>query len=97
MGDLISRSALIAYMCGHCGASCNLEDECCANVDAVENAPSVDAVEVVRCKDCKFWEPKIGFCDKHSQFDYDELEWDVFEENDFCSYGERKSNEKIND
>lgn len=49
---LIDADALIKYMCDHCGVSCNLEDECCSNVDAVENQPTVDAVPVVRCKDC---------------------------------------------
>lgn len=58
MNDLISRSALIAYMCGHCGANCNLEDECCSNVEAVENAPAVDAVEVGNCDGC-YWK-EIG-------------------------------------
>lgn len=31
----------------------------------VENAPTVDAVEVVRCKDCKYFNQKadnVGFC-----------------------------------
>lgn len=43
--DLISRSALIEYMCRSCTSKCNLDDECCSSVDAVENAPAVDAVE----------------------------------------------------
>lgn len=44
MARLIDADALIKYMCDHCGANCNLEDECCFNVDAVENQPTVDAV-----------------------------------------------------
>lgn len=49
-GDLISRSALIEYLCSRCSAKCNLEEECCSHVDAIENAPAVDAVPVVHGK-----------------------------------------------
>ena len=34
-------------------------------VEAIENAPTADAVEVVRCKDCVLWRPvdkHIGKC-----------------------------------
>ena len=51
-------------------------------------APRVDAVEVVRCKDCKYRifdeVTKEWFCNSwHSGFVY-------VKPNDFCSYGERK-------
>jgi hypothetical protein len=32
---------------------------------AIENAPSVDAVEVVRCKDCKHWSDGVRGCTDH--------------------------------
>ena len=58
--------------------------------NAIKNAPTVDAVEVVLCKDCRYrihdevtneW-----FCNSfHSGFVY-------AKPNDFCSYGERKDN-----
>ena len=34
-------------------------------VDAfqIANAPTVDAVEVVRCRDCKHWHKETLFCD----------------------------------
>ena len=64
-------------------------------------APTVNAVPVVRCKDCKYGEGyeqmdgRTGYyCGHpHSNFTYGER-WDriykpVREENDFCSYGER--------
>ena len=28
--------------------------------------PPVDAVEVVRCRDCKHWDSETWFCDNHS-------------------------------
>lgn len=56
-------------------------------VDKVGNAPSVDAVEVVRCKDCEHYiksEENIGgHCREHCMWTNTD---------DFCSYGERKDN-----
>lgn len=34
--------------------------------EALEYFPEVDAVEVVRCKDCRYWEEETGVCDKLS-------------------------------
>ena len=48
-------------------------------------APTIDAVPVVRCKDCIDYEPELGtnlgWCPVCSF-----VRWD----DDFCSYGERK-------
>ena len=57
---------------------------------AIDNTPTVDAISVVKCKDCKYY--VYGCCIIHSE------EPDVFspgysfnpEPNDFCSYGERE-------
>ena len=56
---------------------------------AIENAPTIDAVPVVRCKDCKFYETKHyykGICKNIIGM------VDVKDGNSFCSYGERKEN-----
>ena len=57
-------------------------ERCFDYVDAedIDNVPTVDAVEVVRCKDCRKF--KTYAC-RMVASGY----------NDFCSYGERKSNE----
>ena len=66
----------------------------------VDNAPTVDAVEVVRCRDCKHWHEETGWCNQHSHFvdieggachPWESSEWKMFVENDFCSYGERRN------
>ena len=49
---------------------------------------TVDAVEVVRCRDCKHWHFETGLCNLHSNFSKSVLHF--FDEYDFCSYGERK-------
>lgn len=48
-----------------------------------EDLPTIDAVEVVRCKDCKFFVSDGGAlkeCDYHEIYVLDD---------DYCSYGER--------
>ena len=51
----------------------------------LDTAPTIDAAEVVRCKDCVSYEPEpcigFGWCPVCSF---------VRRDNDFCSYGERK-------
>lgn len=55
--------------------------DCLRRIKAI---PSADVVEVVRCKDCEYW-------DDHERCDF----WSSImtphypEKNDYCSYGER--------
>lgn len=67
----------------------------------IEKAPTVDAVEVVRCKDCKHWHEETGWCDQHSWFIEEDGEpchpwesnnWKMFDADYFCAEGERKDN-----
>lgn len=51
---------------------------------AIEEQPTVDAVPVVRCKDCVWWK------DGYVCFNNDSLPW---HENDFCSNGRKKPDE----
>ena len=70
MHDLIYRDDLIK----------SLPVDWPTTVRAIEEAPAVDAVEVVRCREC-------------TEFDEAEHEcshWYGFRENDFCSHGVRK-------
>ena len=67
----------------------------------VEEMPTVDAVEVLRCRDCKYWGDEAGKlqcsdgvlfarCKVHNYLiDGRHTGW-CPTENDFCSYGERK-------
>ena len=64
----------------------------------VLQAPTIDAVNVVRCKECKFsevWESTAGnelYCEKQRVCPYDWGTLTAFyvKADDFCSYGERK-------
>lgn len=56
-------------------------------VYAVQIAPTVEAVNVVRCKDCVFW---LKNCyDKPLCTCVDRVTYS----NDYCSYGERRDDE----
>lgn len=52
----------------------------------IDEAPTIDAVPVVRCKDCR-WFGKIGCAIEVVD------ETDMPKENDFCSFAERKDDE----
>ena len=56
--------------------------------NCIENAPTVDAVEVVRCKDCKHLGFK-GLCDGVCN----RKMVGIVNPDDFCSYGERREGE----
>lgn len=58
-------------------------------LDLVDGVDTVDAVPVVRCKDCRDYDTASGFCRCHSQYYDSGMSWDIFREDDFCSYGER--------
>ena len=59
----------------------------------IEMQPTVDAVEVVRCKDCKYWGQDVcsytgddeSFCTNPDGLD------NYAHPDDFCSYGERRT------
>jgi len=50
-------------------------------------APTVDAVEVVRCKDCKYYDGEYHYCDNDV--------WAI--PNGYCHHGERREDESLVD
>lgn len=46
--------------------------------DATYEAPTIDAVPVIRCKDCEYWKVEAEQCD-------------LFDADDYCSRGKRKA------
>lgn len=90
--DLISRSALIAeYDRAHKGPSGRARQ-------LMEKAPAVDAVPVVRCKDCKWYMngsylSDMKFCCRMRNHNGERARYN-WPKDGFCSYGERKTDEK---
>ena len=58
----------------------------------LDDAPTVDAVPVVRCKDCRYWK-KSSLFSGHMVCRYVVDCSVVRREDDFCSRGERKDGE----
>ena len=58
-------------------------------IDKVEEAPTADVVEVVRCKDCKHY--IAYYCTRDIK---GRTNMFYMTENDYCSYGERKEKDK---
>lgn len=92
---LIDADALIKEHCDGCeyydSHFCAPDDPVCGAVEVMNDAPTIDAVEVVRCKDCKYWDC-YGGEDAHKGDCAELVGLDsCMYENDFCSYGERRS------
>lgn len=61
-------------------------------VEDLEKAPAVDAVPVVRCKDCKHWGRNSGIAESpNGHCFHHDIETNGY---DFCSYGERRSGDE---
>ena len=55
----------------------------------IRKRPTIDAVPVVRCRECKHYE--MGVCLKiYDDGAASRYAWQERKPNDFCSYGERK-------
>ena len=55
------------------------DDELIAIHSALKGIPTADVVEVVRCKDCKYYE--TTYC------------WEIHDDDDYCSRAERREDE----
>ena len=56
-------------------------------LDDVRNSPEVDAVPVIRCRECKYWNPREKYCEGIGNWFGIENDWS---ENGFCYKAERK-------
>ena len=86
---LIDIDDLIEKHCEGCSADVReicKTDPVCATLMWFEEAPTIDAVPVVRCKDCKHWavdETGTPWCDMWEASQY--------HEEVFCYFGELRS------
>ena len=90
MAEYIEREAAIEYLENHKRIARENNTILAANEDAIikflrEKCPAADVVEVVRCKDCKHYDP---YDQTERFYCYDGIEGCL--PNDFCSYGERR-------
>ena len=101
MARLIDADDFIAEHCADCkyfnvNGICTKEAPVCGSMMIVAELPTIDAVEVVRCKDCKHYHQY------HAGKTTDLCEWgkcklinmDVdMPENGYCCFRERKCND----
>ena len=88
MDEYIKREdALDAVLFALVGTGCQTNA-----IFAIRDIPAADVVEVVRCKDCKHWSYAQSI-NRHEcnifNGAYNFIGYPT-QENDFCSYGERK-------
>jgi len=102
MMDLIEREPLFAALCSKCSGhylrNVSIEEcreEICATKDTIMAAPAVDALPVVRCKDCKHWLKDVAGCTEN----VGRCEWAnwMVGDNGYCVYGERKEVQEVRD
>lgn len=91
MSDCLSRDQLIHALCDNCTLRTAGSDNCrngCPAYNFLASAPPVDAVPVVRCRDCKYFTERYNnayrghYCERIVEF---------VQKEDFCSKGERNS------
>ena len=67
--------------------------------EKIDSLPAADVAPVVHCRECKHYHAETGWCDQLSFFQTSDgepcspaesMEWKMFQENDFCSMGQRK-------
>lgn len=70
-------------------------ERCAQLLDAILQAPTADVVEVVRCRDCKYYiydGGKYPYCEMMTNKEEGEY-YQPFDDH-YCSYGERRGNEQ---
>ena len=90
MSDYIERQAVIDAI--HCDITITGRQnaELVAStigtfVDSIKALPSADVVQVVRCKDCRYFRKFLRECERSGA-----LTMYPLHDTDFCSYGERE-------
>ena len=96
--DAVSRAEAIDVVCDKCPISfkekCEWRDNGhCSMKVALEALPTVDAIEVVRCKDCKYSIDRYNdgdcYC-RHPKYNGEALLYIQEGWTHYCSYAERK-------
>lgn len=88
---LIDADTLIQKKCK--GTIGNIGGDFVAGFD-IDTSPTIDAVPVVRCRECKYWRRYTGQWENHcaGECERHRMEGGTYE-NDFCSQGQRKEDE----
>lgn len=92
--DVLMKKLNIKADCKECNSIdhflCCLRSRDFVNAcEAINSAPSID---IVRCKECKYWHDHITttWCSRGAELRPQESGWVKRDADDFCSYGERE-------
>ncbi len=89
---LIDADKLVALLNKKYGDDENINESVLYLVGAISGATTVDAVEVVRCKDCAYWGTKVVYANGERA---DCLNFNFVTPCDFfCKWGERREDEQ---
>lgn len=94
MAEYIEREAVVNSFLSHVALFVYGSKTVKAILSRINTIPAADVVEVVRCKDCKYW--MNGYC-MGVPLVGDDASYVATEETDYCSYGEAKVNGKGDD
>ena len=89
MGDknpVIDAEEVLEVICARCPDNIECPTGGCAEFVRIYNIIKEDAVPVVRCKDCRFWEREfdnVGHC-TYAGINLDHADYG------YCSYGEKR-------
>jgi hypothetical protein len=94
MAEYIEREALLNGVALYMAENAYLNDTALDVLKMVggwlTDAPAADVVAVVRCKDCKHY-GDTAYGDMCKRWE----DWLPVEDDDFCSYGERRSDDEL--
>ena len=82
---LIDANALVSYI-DECSQESGFRVYYGYAKSFIDDAPTIDAVPVIRCRECKHCDPENHHCDHHMGTAAPLRR----KPDDFCSYGERK-------
>ena len=88
--ELIDRAALLALINDRNINTCNGKLSCLQMKRMVESVPTVDAVPVVRCKDCVYFELDKENADLDNWYHFCQNLSCGVKKMDYCSFGERR-------
>lgn len=93
MAEYIERDAILESIAKKHGTRNDIEEQTALDIwDGIKKIPTADVVEVVRCKDCKYFKTDSYYCQKTKQ-GYCEFDNNVKQKQGYCSYGERRCEE----
>lgn len=75
-------------LCSLCPFLDNIKDDTCQVEKWINEQPTADVVEVVRCKDCKYWQ--TDWLTSHDGYHYCAMIDVVIDGDFYCKDGERK-------